>query len=150
MNSIWNSALNILARREHSRHELTAKLRKRFPDVEDQIEPVLDRLQDSGLQNDRRYAEMWLRSQVSRGRGPVRIRGEARQKGVESLVAELLSEQDIDWFELALDLALRKFPSGVTFESKAKAYRFLSYRGFESDSVQYAISELSQHAASDL
>jgi regulatory protein len=142
MTSIWNTALNILARREHSQHELRSKLMSRFPEQADEVEEVLLRLIDSGLQSDQRFCEMWFRYQVSKGRGPVRISMEAKQKGVGSDILQLIEASDIDWFEAALGQAKKKFPSGLTFEQRAKAYRFLSYRGYSSDSVQYAISEI--------
>jgi regulatory protein len=142
MKSIWNTALNILARRDHSQHELRTKLVSRFPEQANDIEDVLQRLVDSGLQSDQRFCEMWLRYQVSKGRGPIRISMEAKQKGVGTGINLLMESSDIDWFDAALDQAKKKFPSGISFEQRAKAYRFLSYRGYSSDSVQYAISEL--------
>jgi regulatory protein len=142
MNSIWNTSLNILARREHSQHELRLKLNKRFPDQADEIEDVLERLVESGLQNDERFCEMWLRYQISKGRGPMRIQMEAKQKGVTSDIRELIDSGDIDWFEAALTQAHKKFPAGITYEQRAKAYRFLSYRGYSSDAVQHAIQEI--------
>ena len=144
MSSIWNSSLGILARREHSARELQEKLLKRYPEEKAAIDEVLLKLQEMGLQDDRRFAELWLRSQVARGRGPVRIRGEARHKGIEPCISQLLEVADIDWFEQALLVASRKFSSGISLAAKAKAYRFLSYRGFESDAIQYALNTISQ------
>jgi regulatory protein len=142
MASIWNSALNILARRDHSRYELYKKLSNKFPEDEAEVESVLDRLIEQGLQNDEHFCEMWLRYQVNKSRGPVRIRMEAKQKGVESSIKAMIQDSDVDWFELALNCGRKKFPAGISLESKAKAYRFLSYRGYENESVQYAIKEL--------
>ena len=144
MNSIWNTSLGILARREHSVRELREKLKKRYPDEDLAIEAVIVKLQDLDLQSDTRFAESWFRSQTSLGRGPIRIRGEARMKGVSTLVDNLLEESGLDWFEVAAEVAQRKFPSGIDFKMKAKAYRFLSYRGFESDSILYAINTIAQ------
>ena len=142
MKSIWNTALNILARREHSQHELRVKLTSRFPEQTNDVEDVLQRLVESGLQSDQRFCEMWLRYQVSKGRGPIRISMEAKQKGVGSDINLLLESSDIDWFGIALDQAKKKFPTGISFEQRAKAYRFLGYRGYSSDAIQHAISEL--------
>jgi regulatory protein len=144
MSSIWNSALNILARREHSQAELLTKLTRKYPEQESEIQGVLQRLVDNGLQSDERYSEMWLRSQIAKGRGPIRIRLEARQKGVEALISSLIDSTEHDWFEAASDIARRKFPQGITFELKGKAYRFLSYRGFNNDMIQYAVNANSQ------
>ena len=145
MNTIWNSALNSLARREHSSAELRSKLLRRFPEQENDIEAVLQRLVDAGLQSDERFTEMWLRSQVARNRGPMRIRAEARQKGIESLIEAAMQEADVDWFELASETLQRKFKAGLSFDDKPKAYRFLAYRGFDGDSIRYALEQVSDH-----
>lgn len=142
--SIWNSALNILARREHSEAELRTKLQVKFPESDSDIADVLSRLQEQGLQSDLRYTEMWLRSQVSKGRGPVRIRYEARQKGIEKLIESVICDSDIDWFELASDCLCRRFSDVDDPKERARAYRYLSYRGFGADMIQYAIDNLKQ------
>lgn len=144
MSSVWNSALNILARREHSRAELQTKLERKFPEDIEEIPRVLDRLVELGLQSDERYAEMWLRSQIAKGRGPVRIIGEARQRGIGQRIEALLHDQEYDWFEAALDVARRKFPSGIVFEQQPKLYRYLAYRGFSSDEIRYAVESLKE------
>lgn len=134
--------MNALARREHSRAELRTKLLRKFEDESDQIEAVLDRLEDQGLQSDERFAEMWLRSQLAKGRGPMRIIGEARQRGIAERIESLMQCQEIDWFEAALDVGQRKFQAGIDRSQQAKAYRFLAYRGFPSDAIRYALDEL--------
>jgi len=118
------------------------KLLTRFPEEGDDIEAVLDRLVARDLQSDGRFVELWLTMQVNRMRGPIRIRYEARAKGVEQLVEMALIERDIDWFEQALSCARRKFSNGIADEQRAKAYRFLGYRGYEADSIHYAMTEL--------
>ena len=140
--SIWNTSLNILARREHSRFELQRKLLTRFPEEADEIEAVLDRLVSRDLQSDARFVGLWLSMQINRSRGPIRIRYEARAKGVEQLIDAALAERDIDWFEQALDCAQRKFPSGIPAAHRATASRFFRYRGFETDAIHYALTEL--------
>ncbi|MEJ2042194.1 MAG: regulatory protein RecX [Reinekea sp.] len=145
MSSIWNTSLNILAQREHSRAELRNKLIAKFPEQDQDIDAILDRLAAQHLQSDQRYAEMWLRSGISKGWGPVRIIAEACHKGIELQVSDLLSESNLDWFEQALTVCRRKFNYRLCVEDKPKAYRFLSYRGFSADAIQYAIeSHLSE------
>lgn len=141
--SVWNSALNILARREHSQHELRVKLSSKFPDSEEEIELVLTRLIDQGLQSDQRFVELWLRSQIAKGRGPSRIVFESKQKGVQHLIEGAIADQGIDWYENALTILNRKFRSISDQKEKAKAFRYLSYRGFNSDMIQYALEQFS-------
>ncbi|TXR54052.1 regulatory protein RecX [Reinekea thalattae] len=140
--SIWNSALNTLAKREYSQSELRTKLQTRFPEQLEEIEQVLERLVEQGLQSDQRFAEMWLNSQVEKGRGPIRISYEARNKGIASLIQGLLEQSEINWFEHARDCALRKFSSLPDQRAYARAYRYLSYRGFNGEMVRYAISAI--------
>ena len=142
--SIWNTSLNILARREHSQSELQAKLHTRFPEQLTEIDDVIQRLQAQGLQCDERYAQMWFNGQIAKRRGPKRILYDSRQKGIAERIELLLSQSDCDWFQLALDTIARRYPAGASYEDKAKIYRFLSYRGFNTDMIQFAYDELSQ------
>lgn len=141
MKSIWNTALNILARREHSQFELQKKLSTKFPEASDEIQDVLARLIESGLQDDERFCEMWFRYQVSKGRGPNRIRMEAKQKGVAEPIGQLIESGGIDWFELCEDCLKRKFSRGLSYDERPKAYRFLAYRGFAGDAISHAIGQ---------
>lgn len=134
----------MLARREHSRVELAAKLLRKFPSQESDIEDVLERLQVQGLQSDERFVAAWLRSQVLKGRGPRRIALEARGKGIDSLLEDAMVEANVDWFALASEVAARKFRNRGDLHNQAKIYRFLSYRGFSNDMIHYAIEELSE------
>lgn len=140
----WNTALNMLARREYSQAELRSRLTDRFPEQPEAVDAALLRLVDTGLQDDARYAEAFLRSQINRSRGPVRIKHEARQKGVAELVLPLLDDWDVDWFELALDAARRKLGSSDPSDQKTRARiaRFLAYRGFTGDHVRHSLEAL--------
>lgn len=147
----WNTALNILARREHSRVELARKLEQRFPDQADSVTETLDRLAEQGLQDDQRFAEAFFRSQLERSRGPIRIRHEARQKGVAEAMDAQLAQADVDWFELALAAATRKLASDDPAQPKVQARlaRFLAYRGFDGDCVRAVLAQLRKTSLDD-
>lgn len=135
------AAMDLLARREHSRRELRQKLQKRFKDPE-LVEAQLDRLAEERLQSDSRYAASFLRQCLSRGHGPVRIRHEMRQKGIiESEIDIAMSEEAPDWFTLAEAAYRRKFglapPTDI--KEKAKRSRFMQYRGFVLDHYQHLL-----------
>lgn len=135
------SALRLLSRREYSVLELTTKLTVRF-DAE-VIEPLLQELIDQGLQSDERYARMILNARIARGQGPVRIAQELRGKGVASgLIAAVIENAEVDWFELARDTFLRRFGDFPSLDMKmqSKQYRFLQYRGFSTEQVRYAMN----------
>lgn len=141
--------MRLLSRREYSARELKRKLESRFdPDLADEI---LLWLQQSDLQSDDRYGAMLLRSRVQRGQGPYRIRQEMLQKGLpERQISQLLDTAEIDWFELARETFERRFQRDEVRDeaedpanraaTRAKQYRFLQYRGFTSDQIQYAMN----------
>ena len=140
-NDIRIAAMDLLARREHSRRELRQKLQKRFKDPE-LVEAQLDRLAEERLQSDSRYAASFLRQRLSRGHGPVRIRQEMRQKGIsESEIDIAMSEEAPDWFTLAEAAYRRRFglapPTDI--KEKAKRSRFMQYRGFVLDHYQHLL-----------
>ena len=73
-------AMNLLARREHSRAELKEKLLKREFEP-DEVEATVASLADRNLISDERFAESFATGRIRRGQGPVRIRQELRQRG---------------------------------------------------------------------
>ena len=137
-------AMDYLARREHGRGELLDKL-TRFgfdPDVADE---AVSRLVDDGLQSDSRFAEAFVRSRITQGKGPVKIRSDLRARGLAPAAIDIaLEEADEDWYALAVDVRLKKFgPDAPSeFRDKAKQMRFLQSRGFEPDQVQAAVSAI--------
>ena len=92
-------ALAALARREHSCLELRRKLSaKGFRKAV--IEGELQRLTDERLQDDGRYAEAYIRYRAGSGYGPVKIRVELKQRGIdEGLAGRSFAQVDIDWQE---------------------------------------------------
>ena len=136
-NSVRNTAMNLLARREHAAQELKQKLKQRgFEDGE--IEDAITGLQLDRLQSDERFAESFVHQRVSSGRGPLKIRYELRQKGVdESLIEQVMAAHEDDWHTLMVEQRIRKFGSDLPqdYAQKMKQARFLQNRGFSPESV---------------
>jgi len=135
--SIRNTAMNLLARREHSAAELLQKLKQRDHDA-DEIGLVIEQLQADNLQSDARFAESFINQRVNSGRGPVKIRHELRQKGVaEDLTESLLAPFADQWQDLMIEQRIRKFGSDIPtdYAQKMKQARFLQNRGFSPESV---------------
>jgi len=135
-------AMDYLARREHGRVELRNKLTK-FGFDADISEAAIDRLIDDGLQSDQRFAEAFIQSRISQGKGPGRIRADLSQRGVsDSVIDDGLHEAEQNWWALARDVRKKKFGAQlpVDFKEKARQMRFLQYRGFEPDHIQSAVS----------
>ena len=134
------AAINLLSRREYSRHELYQKLIARTSS-ENYLLQLLDQLIESGYQSDQRFTESFLRSRINRGLGLMRIERELKEKGIAQDLIEQSVQADIDWFELAYDCGLRKFNSLDLndYKEKQKAFRYLAYRGFSMEQIQFAI-----------
>jgi regulatory protein len=132
-------ALDLLARREHSRLELERKLAARDYEPE-LIGETLDQLQRENLQSDERFAESFVQARAARGQGPVRIRMELAERGVSGADA-CLREAGLDWAALARETRIKRFGKAVPgdFKEKARQMRFLQYRGFSHDQITAAL-----------
>jgi regulatory protein len=137
------AAVELMARREHSRAELTRKLAAR-EFRSDVIAAVLDELAASGLLAETRFVESFIRSRVTKGQGPLRIRAELAERGVaEPQTAELLDAAAVDWVAMARAARRKRF-GPVTpkeFKERARQARFLQYRGFDSRAIQRALDD---------
>lgn len=134
--------MDLLARREHGRVELTRKLRQRgAPDA--LIDQELDRLTEEGLLCEARYLESFIGYRARSGYGPSRIREELSQRGLQrSDIEHALREAGIDWQANLVDVWQRKFAGRLPVDprSRAQQTRFLVYRGFSMDSVGRLLS----------
>ena len=138
----YAAALRLLARREHSQLELRHKLLARNF-TETAVESVVERLVDSGLLSDQRFAEVYARSRFERGYGPLRIRAELDERGVGAGLAErTLAELSCCWVESAHRQRSKRFGRRLPgdFRERAKQMRFLRQRGFTSDQIQAVFS----------
>ncbi|MCP4410129.1 MAG: regulatory protein RecX [Gammaproteobacteria bacterium] len=130
-------ALRLLTRREHSRLELHSKLIARgFASA--QIDGLLDQLQTEGLQSDERFTEVYVRSRMQRGFGPLRIREELRKKGVVGdLISAYLNAQSVDWVERARTQYHKRFGDQPAndYQERVKRARFLQGRGFSKEAI---------------
>ena len=136
-----NRALGLLARREHSRLELTRKLISRSYSTET-VEAVLNELQDERLLEESRFVESFVRARVGRGQGPSRIRAELIQRGIdEPLIQTGLRDAPYDWTALAVEARRKRFGLGAPdgFAERARQARFLQNRGVEGGQIHAAL-----------
>ena len=87
---VYNKSLDLVSRREHSRHELMQKLDKRYPNSTPIIEDALDKLETNKILDDERFAEMYLNSRARKGFGPKKIEMELHSKKVNSFLSLML------------------------------------------------------------
>jgi len=134
-------AFAVLTRKEYSKADLIEKLMT-YAQSREEVLTLVDELSANNYQSDQRVAEMTVRSQVRRGKGPNRIKLALRAKQLDkALVQEDIAE--IDWYEQAYQLKVKKYGTEVSKDPKIKAkqIRFLQYRGFEMDAIMKAISK---------
>ena len=133
--SLRARALKALARREHSRQELQAKLRP-FAEDADEIEPLLDDLEKRGWLSEARFIEQ-LTTVRRRRFGTARILHELREKGVsDAALAAVQSQLKDGEVEAARAVWKKKFGSvPTTLAERAKHARFLASRGFSAEVV---------------
>jgi regulatory protein len=133
-------ALDLLARREHSRLELERKLGRAF--ASPVIAATLAELDRSGLLAAARFTESFVRTRVARGQGPARIRAELAARGIdEREAAATLRSEEFDWIGAARAARRKRFGPALPrdFKERARQARFLQYRGFEATHVQAAL-----------
>ncbi len=142
-NDVRRAAMNLLARREYGRAELSGRLAgKGMPEY--LVAEVLDELTAEGLQSDVRFAEAFVQARVGRGQGPVRIRMELERRGVSGDTLEnALEESETDWPKLAGAVRRKRFGGEQPgdFRERARQMRFLQYRGFTADHIRGALGD---------
>ncbi len=139
-NEARKKAMDFLARREYGQTELVRKLADKGYE-RNIVEQAVGKLTAEGLQSDTRFAEAFVLSRINQGKGPVRIRLDLSQRGLQDGIIDAAVEgATTDWFELARHVRVRKFGNDepADFKAKARQMRFLQYRGFEQDHVQAA------------
>lgn len=134
-------ALELLARREHSRLELRQKLIQRgFP--ADHIEPALDQLVEERLLDEARYAELYACGRADKGYGPLRIGRELRERGVpQELVDTVLAGLEDDWLPKLRELHRKRFKSLVPSDAAGRMQqtRVLRQHGFTLDQIKHLL-----------
>ncbi len=137
--------LRLLARREHSRKELLNKcVQKGFS--KDDILPVLAELAAQGWQDDGRYAESYARVRIQKGYGPIAVRYELQQNGVDAEAIEtVLQPVTGHWLDMLVQVYQKKFSRNpqLSRQEWAKRSRFLMQRGFPGDLVNALPDHLS-------
>lgn len=135
---IREAALRLLARREHSRLELSRKLKQRgWADCD--IEVVIDELADENLQSEERFAESFVRQRVARAYGPMRIRAELSERGLDRVeITRALESESPDWFAIAADWYEKRYGPEPPADLKEKSRRqqALARRGFAHEHIR--------------
>lgn len=149
-------AMDLLARREHTRRELFQKLKTRLKvtaasganeadDVTDAYElsentdtlinQVLDQLESDGLLSEARFIESYVNARKNKGYGPLYIRHQLKSRDVAEAGALFVADvDDAQWLDVLLlligkRLSFADFPQRATKEYM-KLQRFVLSRGY--------------------
>ncbi|OYW65267.1 MAG: recombination regulator RecX [Hydrogenophilales bacterium 12-64-13] len=138
--SLRQRALGYLARREHSRHDLTRKLERAGFEPE-AIGPVLDEFEEKNWLSDKRFAESWVADHRARA-GSVKLAHDLRQHGISDDVIEAVMRANRDSeLERARSVWQKKFGTpAADAADKARQIRFMLSRGFTTDVIRHALN----------
>jgi regulatory protein len=134
-------AVTLLARRDYSLLELERRLTA-CGFAAEHVTAVLAQLESQGLAGTARFAASFVRSRLTKGQGPMRIRAELAERGVDAAAAaDAFAGQDVDWVEAARAVRRKRFGAAPPrdFKERARQARFLQYRGFDATQIRAAL-----------
>lgn len=147
--SLRARALRHLARREHTRHELTLKLAP-HAESEAEIAGILDDFTQRGWLSEQRAAEQMVHARRSRY-GMARIRRDLEAKGVDAGVVSItmatLKEGELEAARAVWRRKFRVAPADAA--ERAKQARFLLGRGFSTEVITKLLRGLAKDAVDD-
>ncbi len=131
-------AVRALARREHSRTSLEARLAR--AGVSEAVRgEVLDRCERGGLVDDARFAEQRARQLGARGAGDLLVLDDLERHGVDSLTAQLI----VALLEPEADRAARIVAARG---ASTRTIRHLAARGFSEETLEPLVAEIETRA----
>ena len=108
--------MDFLSRREHSSKEIYRKMSRKVESKEMLIQSIQE-LEKDGLISDERFAESYFQSRKRRGFGPLRIKNELIQRGVQENLFYSL-DATTDWSYYALEALKKKMNGKMPEETK--------------------------------
>jgi regulatory protein len=139
----FNTLLRDLGRRDRTEADARARLRERGFD-RDAIDAAIARAIDHSYIDDDRTASRLFASLRDKGWGPSQVRLRLQQQGVDSGRIDALLDETPDerWLERAIARLSRKRLDTTDEDARAKAWRYLQYRGFSSQTIRGALTAL--------
>lgn len=141
-----NASLNFLSYRQRSEKEMRVKLKEKGYE-DNYIEKAISYCKSLGYIDDESFATSFIKDKIKLNKlGKHRIKLELIQKGIErDIIDKLLSEDEEDEYNRALELAQKKYPSYKN-DGRDKIYRklggFLQRKGYSFDIVNSILKEL--------
>jgi regulatory protein len=150
MASCYDYALNLLTARPYTIRNLKRKLvQKVYPAAE--IESAMERLIDSGLLDDNRYAQQFARGKLlGPGASKRRIRQQLYQRGIPNAIADpaidaVIEDESIDFTLVIEKDARKKLASLGALEPlvvKRRLFSHLARRGYDIDQINAVMKKL--------
>ena len=144
--AIYNKALDIISRREHSKKELTDKLAKKY-DIPELVDSVIYGLLEKNLLNDYRYSESYVVARQRKGFGPTKIGYELISRGVNESTASEVIDAEGGWNEAALkafNKNLAALSEDMTFKDAKTELQEL-FQSLKSDLPKYIIEDIGKN-----
>jgi regulatory protein len=144
----WRALLRALERRNFAVVELRRRLRQKGHTPE-AVEFAIGRALASGLLDDRAFAQRFVESRATRGRGPSRLRRDLAALGIDrsyidAALAAHWPDPD-DALDLALDLARQRARQLAALPREVRRRRLLAYlerRGFSGHRVSELVTRV--------
>ncbi len=146
----FDLAVNSLAQRARSRHELGMILRRKGVAVI-HIDQTLDRLTALGVLNDEQFARTFARGKVlGPGKSVMVLRRDLGRKGVsrdiaDAAITEVMREQDVDETGIARAVAAKRWRALGRLEpvvARRRLIGFLQRRGFSGEVIRTVVREV--------
>lgn len=147
----YNTAVKLLAFRDHSVAEITQKLTDREHNA-CSIERAINQLLSDNYLNDTRYAELYAEQRMEKGYGPLSIKANLTKRGIDKNLVQLaLQKLSVDWASHAQEVIERRFSLDEIADTEqritAKIARFMHNRGFTSSDSFRALKKARQERA---
>jgi regulatory protein len=146
-NKALNTALRILARRDHSKYELVQKLKKRGF-AREEIDDAILSCERFDYINDQRTAQVFIRQLKRKVYGKKRIQHELKKKGlkgtsIQGILDKSVSEADErEGAERIVKKNSKRFEREKNgLKRRDKIYRFLHARGFSQGVIARILKE---------
>lgn len=140
-------AIKYLGYRDRSVYEIKKHLREKGY-VEEEILKTLDFLSECKLIDDENYCIKYIKYGIEKGRGPIRLERELREKGIDkdiiliNMEAELDTERERELASMHVEKLLKQTDQMIDEKQLARIGRRLSSQGFHSNIIYELISML--------
>lgn len=137
-------AIDLISRRLRSEREIRDyAFRKQW--TKQNLERVIERLHEKDYLNDKRFAEMWVRSRgATKATSKRKLMLELRKKGVSTNIIDDVLRDNDDYDEMD---ALRKMIAKKSgrYETEQKLVEYLARQGYRYDDIKKALSGDEDH-----